>query len=52
VEFVRINPKLYWGMSNAQVAALGSIVAGLALIAVARAKNVQWAPEIAEESKA
>ena len=23
VEFVRINPKLYWGMSNAQVAALG-----------------------------
>jgi phosphatidylglycerol:prolipoprotein diacylglycerol transferase len=52
VEFVRINPKLYWGMSNAQVAALGSIVAGLALIVVARAKNVRWAPEIAEESKA
>ena len=25
VEFVRINPKLYFGMSNAQVAALGSI---------------------------
>ncbi len=23
VEFVRINPRIYWGMSNAQVAALG-----------------------------
>lgn len=50
VEFVRINPKLYWGMSNAQIAALGSVVAGLALIAVARAKNIQWAPELASES--
>ena len=31
VEFVRINPKLYFGhtMSNAQVAALGSVVAGI-----------------------
>lgn len=28
VEFVRINPLLYWGMSNAQVAALGSVVVG------------------------
>jgi phosphatidylglycerol:prolipoprotein diacylglycerol transferase len=52
VEFVRINPKLYWGMSNAQVAALGSVISGVALIAVARAKNVQWAPKLAEDSKA
>jgi phosphatidylglycerol:prolipoprotein diacylglycerol transferase len=51
VEFVRINPRLYLGMSNAQVAALGSVVAGLVLIAVARAKNVQWAPELAADSK-
>jgi phosphatidylglycerol:prolipoprotein diacylglycerol transferase len=29
VEFVRINPRLYWGMSNAQVAALGSVVVGV-----------------------
>src|ERR1700733_15497178 len=29
VEFVRVNPRLYWGMSNAQVAALGSVVVGL-----------------------
>jgi len=49
VEFVRINPKLYWGMSNAQVAALGSVVAGVVLIAVARAKKVQWAPELVSD---
>lgn len=51
VEFVRINPRLYWGMSNAQVAALGSVVAGALLVVVARSKNVQWAPEIAEDSR-
>jgi phosphatidylglycerol:prolipoprotein diacylglycerol transferase len=51
VEFVRINPRLYLGMSNAQVAALGSVAAGVVLIAVARAKNVQWAPELAADSK-
>jgi phosphatidylglycerol:prolipoprotein diacylglycerol transferase len=38
-------------MSNAQVAALGSVLAGLVLIAVARAKNVHWAPELAADSK-
>lgn len=32
VEFIRINPKLYFGMSNAQVAAIGSMVAGLLLM--------------------
>jgi phosphatidylglycerol:prolipoprotein diacylglycerol transferase len=40
VEFIRINPKIYWGMSNAQVASLGSIVAGIALIAWARRRSV------------
>jgi phosphatidylglycerol:prolipoprotein diacylglycerol transferase len=49
VEFVRINPRLYWGMSNAQVAALGSILAGAALAAVARAKNVQWDPALSQD---
>jgi phosphatidylglycerol:prolipoprotein diacylglycerol transferase len=38
VEFVRINPRLYWGMSNAQVAALGSIVVGALIMALARKK--------------
>jgi phosphatidylglycerol---prolipoprotein diacylglyceryl transferase len=36
VEFIRINPKIYWGLSNAQLASLGSIAAGVALIAWAR----------------
>lgn len=36
VEFIRRNPRIYWGMSNAQVASLGSIVAGVALLAYAR----------------
>jgi phosphatidylglycerol---prolipoprotein diacylglyceryl transferase len=50
VEFVRINPKLYLGMSNAQVAALLTILAGVALIAVANAKQMQWAPTLAADS--
>ncbi len=36
VEFIRINPKIYWGMTNAQVASLGSIAFGLGLIVWAR----------------
>ena len=36
VEFIRINPKIYWGMSNAQVAAIGSAIAGIALVVWAR----------------
>jgi phosphatidylglycerol:prolipoprotein diacylglycerol transferase len=38
VEFVRINPKLYWGMSNAQVAALASIAVGGLVMALAKKK--------------
>ncbi|HLI76931.1 MAG TPA: prolipoprotein diacylglyceryl transferase family protein, partial [Acidobacteriaceae bacterium] len=38
VEFVRINPKLYFGhtMSNAQVAALGSVVVGAVMMLLTR----------------
>ena len=50
VEFVRVNPRLYWGMSNAQVAAIGSVVAGGLLMAWARSKKLQWAPELTAES--
>jgi len=32
VEFIRINPKIYWGMSNAQLASIASVIAGTALI--------------------
>jgi phosphatidylglycerol---prolipoprotein diacylglyceryl transferase len=51
VEFVRVNPRIYWGMSNAQVAALGSIAVGFVLIAAARVKNVQWAPVLTTEGR-
>ena len=44
VEFVRINPRLYWGMSNAQVAALGSMVVGLIVMAVTWHGKVVAAP--------
>jgi phosphatidylglycerol:prolipoprotein diacylglycerol transferase len=36
VEFIRINPKIYWGMSNAQVASIGSVIVGVLLIVWAR----------------
>jgi phosphatidylglycerol---prolipoprotein diacylglyceryl transferase len=52
VEFVRVNPRLYFDMSNAQVAALGSVVVGMVMIGVAHAKNVQWAPELSSDSGA
>ena len=53
VEFVRINPKLYFGhtMSNAQVAALGSVVAGILVLAWASKAQWQWAPELAAEPR-
>lgn len=49
VEFWRINPKLYLGMSNAQVAAVGSVVLGLLVIGLAQAKQVPWAPQVSGE---
>jgi phosphatidylglycerol:prolipoprotein diacylglycerol transferase len=36
VEFIRINPRVYWGLSNAQVASAGSVLAGAALVLYAR----------------
>ena len=36
VEFIRINPPQLWGLTNAQLASLGSVVAGLALVLYAR----------------
>ncbi len=51
VEFVRINPRLYWGMSNAQVAALGSVVVGLLVVLVSQARHVQWTPEFVADPR-
>ena len=45
VEFIRINPKLYWGMSNAQMASVGSMVVGVGLIVWARKRAVIAVPE-------
>jgi phosphatidylglycerol:prolipoprotein diacylglycerol transferase len=32
VEFIRRNPKVLWGLSNAQLASAGSVIAGVALL--------------------
>ncbi|MGA2849125.1 MAG: prolipoprotein diacylglyceryl transferase [Terracidiphilus sp.] len=40
VEFVRRNPKILWGLSNAQLASLGSVVAGIVLIWWAATRTV------------
>ena len=49
VEFVRINPPLYFHqtMSNAQVAAAASVIVGLVVIALAQATYVEWTPKLA-----
>ncbi len=48
VEFVRINPKLYFHntMSNAQVAAIASAIAGLVVMGIAQARHAAWTPEL------
>ena len=53
VEFVRINPKIYFGhtMSNAQVAALGSALVGILVMLWSAKANKQWAPAITDESR-
>lgn len=46
VEFVRINPRLYWGMSNAQMAAIGSIVVGVIVMLVAWRRAAMTTPVV------
>ncbi|HEV2277045.1 MAG TPA: prolipoprotein diacylglyceryl transferase [Acidobacteriaceae bacterium] len=38
VEFIRINPPILWGMTNAQLASLGAIVFGFGLVLYARSR--------------
>ena len=38
VEFIRLNPRILWGMTNAQLASLGSIAFGLLLILATRGR--------------
>jgi phosphatidylglycerol:prolipoprotein diacylglycerol transferase len=53
VEFVRINPKIYFHgtMSNAQVAAAASVILGLVAMALAHATHVEWTPQLAAERR-
>jgi phosphatidylglycerol---prolipoprotein diacylglyceryl transferase len=44
VEFIRRNPKILWDLSNAQMASLGSVTAGVILIWIA-SKRSKPAPE-------
>lgn len=39
VEFIRINPRIFLGMSNAQLASIGSVVFGALLILWAKSRN-------------
>jgi phosphatidylglycerol:prolipoprotein diacylglycerol transferase len=49
VEFIRRNPKVLWGLSNAQLASAGSAVAGVALIAWAAGRPVAEAVAAVEK---
>jgi phosphatidylglycerol---prolipoprotein diacylglyceryl transferase len=53
VEFVRVNPKIYFHgtMSNAQVAAAASVLVGLAVVGAAQARHLHWAPELATDPR-
>jgi phosphatidylglycerol:prolipoprotein diacylglycerol transferase len=46
VEFVRINPPVYGWMTNAQVAALGSVVVGAVVMVMSRRASVVPAPVV------
>lgn len=48
VEFVRRNPKVLWGLSNAQLASLGSVVAGIVLVLWAANRPAEAAEPEAE----
>ena len=47
VEFIRSNPKVLWGLSNAQLASLGSVVAGALLMAWAARRKPALAADLA-----
>ena len=47
VEFIRRNPKVLWGLSNAQLASAGSVVVGAALIWWAATRRVSGPEEAA-----
>jgi phosphatidylglycerol:prolipoprotein diacylglycerol transferase len=40
VEFIRCNPKVLWGLSNAQLASAGTLIAGLVLLVWLAARQI------------
>jgi len=48
VEFIRINPRVLWGMTNAQLASLGAIVFGFLLVLFARSRAASRAHAAAQ----
>lgn len=48
VEFIRRNPKVLWGLSNAQLASAGMVVVGVALMVWAAKRPVTGPEEAAE----
>lgn len=52
VEFIRRNPHILWGMSNAQLASLGSVAAGVILILIASKSRTPAPEEPVEIAKA
>jgi len=53
VEFIRRNPKVIWGLSNAQLASAGSIVAGIGIVIWAGTRGpVAEKPALAVEKPA
>jgi len=52
VEFIRRNPKVLWGLSNAQLASLGSMLAGIAIVIWAATRRPVDEPAVAFEKPA
>ena len=52
VEFIRRNPKVLWGLSNAQLASAGSVVVGIALVVWAASRPADGPEEAALAQKA
>jgi phosphatidylglycerol---prolipoprotein diacylglyceryl transferase len=48
VEFIRRNPKVLWGLSNAQLASAGAAVAGIAIILWAAKRPAQLPSQVPE----
>jgi phosphatidylglycerol:prolipoprotein diacylglycerol transferase len=50
VEFIRRNPKILWGLSNAQLASAGASIVGIVLMAFLAKRPVESAPAAVEKT--